>query len=57
MVAGVPCSVVSQWPVEDGSTAQQMKFLYQKLLEGMNVATVLQSSMKQMLDNGYNIKH
>lgn len=56
MVAGVPCSVVSQWKVEDGSTAQLMTLFYQHLLQGLNVATALRSSMQEMLDNGSSIR-
>lgn len=56
MVAGVPCSVVSQWKVEDASTRRLMEHFYQHMLKGVDVATALRSSMLEMLDKKASIK-
>ena len=47
--AGVPCSVLSLWAVDDKATLKLMDAMYDGLLGGQPVAAALRSAMLQMM--------
>lgn len=47
--AGVPCTVLSLWPVDDDASMCLMVALYKNLSEGQQVANSLQESMVHMI--------
>ena len=47
--AGVPCSVLSLWAVDDKATLELMDAMYDCLLGGQPVAAALRSAMLQMM--------
>ena len=49
--AGVPCSVLSLWPVDDSATAELMEVFYDALLSGMSVARALRVAMLRLVGN------
>lgn len=51
MYAGVPSMVVSQWEVNDASTAQIMQFFYKALATGMDKAQALRQAKLDYLAN------
>ncbi|KAI5077259.1 hypothetical protein GOP47_0007083 [Adiantum capillus-veneris] len=52
-LAGVPCVVAAQWPVEDAcSTPRLMQYFYQGMKDGLDASTALQVSMQKMLADG-----
>jgi hypothetical protein len=55
MIAGVPCTVVSQWKVKDSLTPDLMKNFYQNLRMGEDVASSLRAAMLQMLKDKHNV--
>lgn len=50
MQAGVPCTVLSLWPVSDKSTTKFMTEFYKELLTGRPVAEVMQAAMVTMIN-------
>jgi CHAT domain-containing protein len=48
-VAGVPSSVVSQWPVNDASTARLMRVFYERLTAGQSKARSLRQAQLALL--------
>lgn len=50
-VAGAPTQVLSQWPVNDQSTASMMKTFYANLKVGKSKAAALQSAMQNVRKN------
>lgn len=55
LISGVPCTVVSQWRVEDASTSTLMAELYSSMVVGMDVASALRASMVRMIHKNYDV--
>ena len=57
LIAGVPCIVASQWPVDDELTPTLMKEFYGNMKRGSDVATALCHSMRLMRSTHENDLH